>query len=240
MLIEWVRNGKQTIVPVHVEGLGVQNGLTIDSNVVKSVFAKDNALSKLLLDAIKKEESGKGFGLYYWNKEKSLSLLRTAGLQLPGILPADGFAHNINDPGSPIKPFIADQTDTQQFKRWFGKSKIVNEDGSPKIVYHGSSVQFNEFDMSKGRANMDIQGAFFSPWAEDSAGYGDNVKSFYLSIKNPAPEQVGYKALRMFQGQNDAGIKARNWLIAQGYDGVNNGNEEFIAFYPEQIKSARD
>ncbi len=51
-------------------------------------------------------------------------------------------------------------------------------------------------------------------------------------------EQVGYKALRMFQGENHTGVKARNWLIGHGYDGVNNGDEEYIAFYPEQIKSA--
>ena len=29
-------------------------------------------------------------------------------------------------------------TETQQFKRWFGNSKVVNEDGTPMIVYHGT------------------------------------------------------------------------------------------------------
>lgn len=40
----------------------------------------------------------------------------------------------------------------------------------------------------------------------------------------------------MFKGQDNAGVKAREYLISQGYDGVNNSNEEYIAFYPEQIK----
>ena len=123
-------------------------------------------------------------------------------------------------------------------ERSMAKSKIRDEDGRLMPVYHGTSESFTVFDMSKGRANMDIQGAFFSPWDIDAAGYGENVGRYYLDIKNPADEQTGYKALRRFQGQNEAGKKARNYLISQGYDGVNNGDEEFIAFYPEQIKLA--
>lgn len=39
----------------------------------------------------------------------------------------------------------------------------------------------------------------------------DDVKVYYLNITNPADEQTGYKALRKYQGQNGAGIKA-SWL----------------------------
>jgi hypothetical protein len=39
------------------------------------------------------------------------------------------------------------QTDTPQFKKWFGESKITNEDGSPKVVYHGTDKpDFNIFN----------------------------------------------------------------------------------------------
>lgn len=119
-------------------------------------------------------------------------------------------------------------------------SKIVNEDGTPKVVYHGTSEKFTVFDRTKGRSNMDIQGMFFSPWEIDAKGYGENVGEYYLSIKNPAPEGIAYKALKMFAGQNYAGIKAREYLEKLGYDGVNNSDEEIIAFYPNQIKSATD
>ncbi|MFR5795086.1 MAG: hypothetical protein ACLUI3_05645 [Christensenellales bacterium] len=107
-----------------------------------------------------------------------------------------------------------EQTETRQFKRWFKDSKVVDEDGKPLIVYHGSDADFNAFDMTKGRANMDIQGAFFSPWDDDAAGYGGNVRAFYLSIKNPADEGTAYKALNRFKGQNEAGVKAREYLKA--------------------------
>lgn len=70
--------------------------------------------------------------------------------------------------------------------------------------------------MTKGRANMDIQGAFFSPYEEDAAGYGRNVGAFYLSIKNPADESTAYKALNRFKRQNNAGVKAREYLQSLG------------------------
>lgn len=117
-------------------------------------------------------------------------------------------------------------------------TKILNEDGELLTVYHGTEESFNEFDMSKKRANMDIQGAFFTPWELDARGYGSNVRGFYLNITNPASEAQAYRALNLFKGQNNAGIKARKHLERLGYDGVNNENEEFIAFRPEQIKSA--
>lgn len=121
-------------------------------------------------------------------------------------------------------------------QKFFADSKVRDEDGNLRVVYHGTDQNFSVFDMSKGRANMDIQGAFFSPWEEDAGGYGENVKAFYLNITNPASESQGYKALQKFKGQNNAGIKAREYLESLGYDGVNNGDEEYIAFRPEQIK----
>lgn len=134
---------------------------------------------------------------------------------------------------------------TPAFKAWFGDwendpknaSKVIDENGEPLVVYHGSDADFNVFDKTKGRANMDIQGMFFSPWELDSKGYGANVRAFFLNIRKPANEEQGYKALNRHQGQNGAGVKAREDLIAAGFDGVNNSDEEFIAFEPNQIKS---
>lgn len=117
-------------------------------------------------------------------------------------------------------------------------SKIVDENGEPLVVYHGSDADFDVFDVSKSRANMDIQGSFFSPWKLDAQGYGENVRAFFLNIKNPANSGKGYKALNAYKGENGAGIKARDLLVKQGFDGLNNDDEEFIAFEPTQIKSA--
>lgn len=119
---------------------------------------------------------------------------------------------------------------------YFKDSKIRDEDGNLQIVYHGTDADFTVFDRTKGRSTMDIQGSFFSPWDIDAGGYGSNVQAYYLNITNPAPESVAYKALNRFKGQNNAGVKAREYLESLGYDGVNNSDEEYIAFNPEQIK----
>ena len=116
-------------------------------------------------------------------------------------------------------------------------SKVVDENGEPLVVYHGSDAEFDVFDSSKGRSGMNIQGMFFSPWKIDAQGYGGNVRAFFLNIKNPANEGQGYKALNRYAGQKYAGTKAREDLVANGYDDVNNNGEEYIAFEPTQIKS---
>lgn len=176
----------------------------------------------------------------HYDKKEAIPANESGQSQVLGTLSRDGFLHSILDEDSPVNTQSRDQTQTAQFKRWFGKSKVVDEDGKPLIVYHGSDADFDAFDMTKGRANMDIQGAFFSPYEDDAAGYGGNVRAFYLSIKNPADERTAYRALNRFKGQNNAGVKAREYLQSLGYDGVYNGYDEYIAFEPTQIKSATD
>lgn len=127
---------------------------------------------------------------------------------------------------------------TEEQAEFFRESKVRDEDGQLMVMYHGTDAEFTVFDSSKSRANMDIQGNFFSPWELDASGYGQNVGAYYLNIKNPANETTAYRALRKFQGQNEAGRKAREYLEQMGYDGVDNSGEEYIAFYPEQIKRA--
>ena len=39
----------------------------------------------------------------------------------------------------------ASVTESPAFKRWFGKSKVVNADGSPQVVYHGGHFDVSEF-----------------------------------------------------------------------------------------------
>ena len=119
-------------------------------------------------------------------------------------------------------------------------SQVIDENGEPLVMYHGTDADFDIFDRTKTRANMDIQGNFFSPWKIDAQGYGENVRAFFLNIRNPADSSTGYKAIKTYQGQNYAGVKARDLLVRQGYDGVNNDGEEYIAFEANQIKSATD
>ena len=41
---------------------------------------------------------------------------------------------------------ISDITQTPQFKAWFGNSEVVDKQGRPLVVYHGTKGSFDEFD----------------------------------------------------------------------------------------------
>jgi hypothetical protein len=42
--------------------------------------------------------------------------------------------------------------DSNEFKKWFGDSKIVNADGTPKVMYHGTSQDISEFKPKQANA----------------------------------------------------------------------------------------
>ena len=117
-------------------------------------------------------------------------------------------------------------------------SKIRDENGKLKVVYHQTNADpFTVFDMDKARQNEDIVGAFFAPEYDKYHEYGDRTYAVYLNITNPAYDEYSFD-----KSKDGGGLRRRNELIAQGYDGVINTEDgkviEYIAFYPEQIKSA--
>ena len=46
-----------------------------------------------------------------------------------------------------------DQTQTEAFKRWFGDSKVVDANGKPLVVYHGTGGDFSTFSSEKLGSN---------------------------------------------------------------------------------------
>jgi hypothetical protein len=88
-----------------------------------------------------------------------------------------------------------DQTETEAFKKWFGDSKVVDEEGKPLVVYHGSrktDIEIFESGKSGTRGiNEETEGFFFSPIREAADNYAGTkygkgkVYPVYLSIKNP-------------------------------------------------------
>lgn len=94
------------------------------------------------------------------------------------------------------------QEDTPEFKRFFSGSKVVDETGAPKIVYHGAHTndQFSQFKTGKGdigvhfgdqdqandRLDQKMRYEGYSPNRTDGKGIkSDRVFPSYLSIKNP-------------------------------------------------------
>lgn len=149
-------------------------------------------------------------------------------------------------------------TNSKAFKEWFGDSKVVDENGEPLVVYHGTKAPkgFDEFTLdfeSGGKAFG--EGFYFSDSGKVADKYTtrsngwehapkSHIKPVYLKITNPFVvedqidfnEKVGY------------GINGTKWLLENGYDGVIVNNPEvwgspiggrfFVAIKPTQIKSA--
>lgn len=70
----------------------------------------------------------------------------------------------------------APQTDTPAFKAWFGDSKVVDADGKPLVVYHGSNQSFDRFDEEMLGAHTKAASAtafFFTNDADEGSGYSD-------------------------------------------------------------------
>jgi len=68
------------------------------------------------------------------------------------------------------------QTDTPEFKRWFGDSKVVDAQGRPLVVYHGGHGEISSFDRP----------TFFSNLKEYAETYEKGaVYEAFLSIHNP-------------------------------------------------------
>lgn len=85
----------------------------------------------------------------------------------------------------------ASQTNTAAFKQWFGDSEVVNEDGSPKVMYHGTATEFWAFD--KRKAN-DLTGR--------RLGLGAGKGKFYLTEYRGSANAAAYSAQGRGNGKN--------------------------------------
>ena len=112
-------------------------------------------------------------------------------------------------------------------------------------AYHGSDASFTVFDITKSRSwdgtpDYDLPGFYFSESTDESGGYGDTVKEYYIKIEKP------YKgSLYRLAKEKGSYRKAYEYLIAEGYDGyidteMGEGFTEYIVLKPENIKSATD
>jgi hypothetical protein len=103
-----------------------------------------------------------------------------------------------------------------EFRAWFGDSAVVNEDGSPRVVYHGTGRDFSSFDVGKAGSNIDSGFLGAGIYATDSprtadyyanaglnAAYSPNVLPLFAAIRNPfmwGPKTQGVRGL-VFRGE---------------------------------------
>lgn len=119
-----------------------------------------------------------------------MDILSTAKYDKEGrLLASNGQPSNLNE-----RQWV--HVRTKAFKEWFGDwendpknaSKVIDENGEPLIVYHGSEADFTKFDYKYfGQTDPGDNGrGFYFAYEERVAKhYGDIVKSYFLNIKNP-------------------------------------------------------
>ena len=255
-----------------------------ESETLKAEAMQILSEQKQLTDEIRKDANTiqtnindqlKATGVYTPNQTKFLSyfvrdFVVTQANQL-GIKPSEFFNkyfYNITtDDKFSVSPeqqlFNQDGTvklDTPAFKKFFGKSKLKNPDGTPQVVYHGTTDSINSFDLkhpkrldtgwlgtgvyvtdnenlAKYYANLkksrQIQGRLPS-----DGTIGPTVMPLYVRLENPYKATLDDKELiRSGQVSPDA---FKDKLIAEGYDGaimpVLDGNE-IVVFDNKAVKS---
>jgi GGDEF domain-containing protein len=148
-------------------------------------------------------------------------------------------------------------TSTPEFQNWFGDSKVVDENGQPLVMYHGSYAadKFSSFSV-KGNSYL---GIYLSSDPSYASTYGNAVLPVYVKIENPfvinLPDEFGYNGVISIDGKiigfyRELTEEVIDTLKAKGYDGIQvHINEtlpsgrlpaksfEIVAFSPEQIKS---
>jgi hypothetical protein len=147
------------------------------------------------------------------------------------------------------------QTETEAFKRWFGDSKVVDAEGKPLVVYHGTGGDFDAFDRQAiGKNYKGISFGFHLTskrseaelYAELSDGAPRVIEAF-LKIENPLRvEATDFQSATKFVDRNRAELIAQiveSRRAGDPYDGIIvkddlDGAEHYIVFQPEQIKSA--
>lgn len=169
---------------------------------------------------------------------------------LPATIDIDGVQRStVNSNG---KQIAQTEEGVRNFWRWFGDSKVVDAQGRPLVVYHGTASDFEEFTRSvAGEFGSGYYAAASPEQAEKwgmrqtpmdqgyiPTGEGLNILPLFMAMRNPA----AFKDVE--SAKKDIGV---NWtpeqvtevLVARGFDGVwSREDDELAAFTPTQIKSA--
>lgn len=162
-------------------------------------------------------------------QDQDALLARLDALQAKGLSPKEAQLQAAIDVLAQVEREGAkrsgDVTDTPAFKRWFGDSKVVDEQGKPLVVYHGSTTG--------GISQATVQNSFFSADPQVASTYaldldagraGDEpvVNAVYLRMENPlVVDAEGAPWMRIpFEGKSTTTDALADVAKRRGHDGV--------------------
>jgi len=117
-----------------------------------------------------------------------------------------------------------DITSNQNFMKWFSGSKVVDAQGNPLVVYHGTNDNIDSFD--KNKSNV----FWFSSDKE-------NIKSGNSGAVGTSNLIPVYLSIKKLAGWDEYENLNTDQIIQMGFDGIKLDND-YIVFEPNQIKSA--
>ena len=139
------------------------------------------------------------------NKSRTEKWLQALGLHLPSAITKFGSIKRIPNVEAEVNGNLLkssrNQTETNDFKLWFGDwhndpknaSKVVNADGTPKVLYHQTASDFTIFDPKyPGAGTRDNETPFgiFMKSSDKNIGLnGDKQMALYAKIVNPLEVQ---------------------------------------------------
>ncbi len=194
-------------------------------------------------------------------KKKSGETVKKAYVQDDDLLEKGGELKFLAPNGKPsnLTPEQYNLVRTPEFKAWFGDwendpenaSKVVDENGEPLVVYHGSLEKFTIFNLEfvgKTDYGMWGKGFYFSPIKTFSKAYGKNIYKVFLDIKNPLVVKGVSKLPNEFKpvyGDEQNSVVLRERLLNAKFDGVFQYElsqvlklTQLVAFHSNQIKLA--
>lgn len=137
----------------------------------------------------------------------------------------------------------------KDFQQWFRGSKVVDKQGNPLRVYHGTTRAFQDYNLgAEGMifftTNADNAGTYATSTWDDTpnAGLeGSNVRPVFLSIKNP----LHVTPIEYLNGQTERGVLLFD--AVKGHDGLRIASDPeldnlwdgdtWAVFSPKQVKS---
>jgi ribosomal protein S18 acetylase RimI-like enzyme len=92
------------------------------------------------------------------------------------------------------------------FKKWFKGSAVVDEEGNPKIVYHGTTHEFDQFKMDRANPENSLgRGYYFTDDANDAPGnYGGFGPDLEIRVENRTEEIMSGSKLGLDRARQQA------------------------------------
>jgi hypothetical protein len=180
------------IMPVYLKISSPHMGMDAwDSRREALTDRKVTALEKAGRDGIIAKDEGTGERHYITFKPEQIKSVT-------------GNAGTFDGANADIRANRAAGPGTAEFKKWFGNSKVVDDAGKPRVVFHGTGAKkFNKFN----------EGSFFTEdrsgadwYASDRGGEAGQVMEVYLSIQNPLDITTKAGSIQLMEIARSAGV----------------------------------